>query len=103
MGDRIPKAPQVTQDVVINNNVAEVVGVGGLPIQNLGTPGGVLFVDANGVQTQCLPLGGEVSGTPDNVSLNPNQQTISTVLNKLIWEVGGKLVYDLDNTLTLEV
>lgn len=102
MAERTVKVPQTSQDVLTDNNASKVVGIEGLPIQNPNTPGGVFFVDPNAEAVQCLPLGGEASGTPDNVVLNPSTTTISTILNKLIWERSGDLVYDHDNTLTLE-
>ena len=103
MGNRTPLVPQVTQDVNFNNNVATVTGIEGQQIQNPNTPSGVFFVDSTNQFVQCLPLGGDLSGTPDNAQLTPSGNTLATILNKLIWNVDGTLVYDNDNTLTLEV
>ncbi len=102
MANRYQALPQPTQDVVISNNIATVVGIEGLPIQNANTPGGVFFVDPNILAVQCLPLGGSVSGTPDNVVLTPTPFDLSNILNKLVWERSGVIVYDNQNTLVLE-
>lgn len=67
--DRIPRIPQTTGDATISNNVLTIIGLGGLYIQNNGTPGGIFFVDQNGIQAQCLPFGGDLSGTPDRITV----------------------------------
>ena len=69
MTQRSSAVPQTSGDATVSNNVLTVVGIGGLPIQNMGTAKGVFFVDANGLQVQCLPFGGDITGTPDNVTI----------------------------------
>ena len=103
MSNRRPYNLPVTEtgsDITIGKggpNTAKVIGVLGSPISpQTFVPNGIYVNDPN------LPIVNQMTVLPISTIPYTNDTLIASILNHLIWDPSGALVYDRDNTLTLE-
>ena len=84
-------------DVAVSNNLLTVQGIATVPFKSATNPG----VSQDGYLAVVDPNGRFISWVNAD-TLFTNRNLVKLMLNKLIWNPDGTLVYDANNTLTLE-